>query len=179
MSKWKDNDEVVTTYGTIRRALEETRDHERDRVASVLESHLKVCNYEAVTDEGCDVCHWATETIRSMTVNDEPHYKTPLAGDTVDAPFDNAVYRYFEAQAELLLKKHRDYGPTNISRSPGGPLNGLRVRIHDKVARINHLLDSEALPENESLRDSFMDLANYAVIALLVIDDKWDKEKTE
>ncbi len=51
-------------------------------------------------------------------------------------------------------KKHKDYGPTNISLSPGGPLNGLRVRMHDKTARINHLIDSGATPENESLRDS-------------------------
>jgi hypothetical protein len=76
----------------------------------------------------------------------------------------------------LLLKKHLDYGPKNISQSPGGPLNGLRVRMHDKLARINHLIDSGASPENESLVDSFMDLANYAVIAQLVLEDKWPND---
>jgi hypothetical protein len=29
----------------------------------------------------------------------------------------------------LLISKHNDYGPKNISQSPGGPLNGLRVRM--------------------------------------------------
>jgi len=90
--------------------------------------------------------------------------------------FTRALSRKFgEAQA-LLEKKHRDYGPKNISQSPGGPLNGLRVRMHDKLARINHLIDSGATPENESLRDSFIDLANYAIIAMLVLDDEWDRE---
>lgn len=87
----------------------------------------------------------------------------------------NVAGVYVEAEA-LLLRKHRDYGPTNISRAPGGALNGLRVRMHDKTARINHLIDSGATPENESLRDSFIDLLNYSAIALLVLDGDWPDE---
>jgi hypothetical protein len=83
------------------------------------------------------------------------------------------MWEILDSAGNLLLSKHKDYGPTNISRSPGGPLNGLRVRMHDKTARINHLIDSGATPENESLRDSFIDLLNYSAIALLVLDGKW------
>jgi hypothetical protein len=99
----------------------------------------------------------------------------PMLIDTAAEPdaFTLAVSDvYLEAQA-LLLKKHQDYGPKNISASPGGPLNGLRVRMWDKMARLNHLLDSGAEPANESLRDSFVDLLNYCAIALLVQDGKW------
>jgi hypothetical protein len=67
----------------------------------------------------------------------------------------------------------RKRNPKNNSLSPGGPLNGLRVRMWDKTARINHLIDSGATPENESLRDSFLDLLNYSAIALLVLDGNW------
>jgi hypothetical protein len=77
---------------------------------------------------------------------------------------------------DLLLSKHRDYGPRNISDAPGGPINGLRVRMHDKLARINNLFDSGADPEHESLEDSFKDMANYAIIGLLVLRGKWDSE---
>lgn len=90
--------------------------------------------------------------------------------------FEEKVYDYFEVNAELLVSKHRDYGAKNISQSPGGALNGLRVRMHDKMARINNLIDSGKDPENESLRDSFIDLANYATIALMVIDGEWPNE---
>lgn len=76
--------------------------------------------------------------------------------------------------SELLLSKHRDYGPKNISDAPGGPINGLRVRMHDKLARINNLTDSGADPKHESLEDSFKDMANYAIIGLLVLRGKWD-----
>jgi hypothetical protein len=86
------------------------------------------------------------------------------------------VWATLDGAGNLLIKKHKDYGPTNISLSPGGPLNGLRVRMHDKTARINHLIDSGATPENESLRDSFIDLLNYSAIALMVLDGKWPRD---
>jgi hypothetical protein len=78
--------------------------------------------------------------------------------------------------SDLLLSKHKDYGPKNISQAPGGAVNGLRVRMHDKLARINNLIDSGASPEHESLEDSFKDMANYAIIGLLVLRGKWDDE---
>lgn len=82
---------------------------------------------------------------------------------------------FYDAQA-LLLQKHLDYGPKNISQSPGGALNGLRVRMHDKLARINHLVNTGAEPENESLKDSFIDLLNYAAIGVLVLEGRWPNE---
>ena len=89
--------------------------------------------------------------------------------------FDNEVRIVYDELMSILLKKHRDYGPRNIADAPGGPLNGLRVRIHDKVARINNLIDNNSKPQYESLEDSFKDLANYAIIALLVLRNKWDR----
>jgi len=87
--------------------------------------------------------------------------------------FEQAVEKVYADSQAVLLNKHLDYGPKNISGSPGGPLNGLRVRMHDKLARINHLMDSGAAPQNESLEDSFLDLANYGMIAQLVLRGEW------
>ena len=89
--------------------------------------------------------------------------------------FESAVAQTFQELLDLLLSKHKDYGPKNISEAPGGALNGLRVRMHDKLARINNLYDSQSNPEHESLEDSFKDMANYAIIGLLVIRGQWDK----
>ncbi len=88
--------------------------------------------------------------------------------------FAELTYVYTDGLAELLIKKQKDYGPKNISDSPGGPLNGLRVRMFDKLARINNLVETGVTPENESLRDSFMDIANYAIIAMMVLDKQWE-----
>ena len=89
--------------------------------------------------------------------------------------FEEDVRITYDELMSILLAKHKDYGPKNIADAPGGALNGLRVRIHDKVARINNLIDRHSDPMYESIEDSFKDLANYAIIALLVLRGKWDK----
>ena len=102
-----------------------------------------------------------------------------LPADTnqrIDDEFIADIWRILDTAGNLLIKKHSDYGPKNISQSPGGPLNGLRVRMWDKTARINNLLDSNVQPSNESLRDSFLDLLNYCAIAMMVLDGKWPKD---
>ena len=91
----------------------------------------------------------------------------------IDDEFIRDVWAILDTAGNLLIRKHHDYGPKNIAHSPGGPLNGLRVRMWDKVARINNLLDSNVSPSNESLRDSFLDLLNYSAIAMMVLDKTW------
>jgi hypothetical protein len=119
-----------------------------------LDNHAKVGEFETLPDP-----------VKSMIRNSNPN-----------GAFEEAVQQKFQHAKSVLLSKHKDYGPTNISLSPGGPLNGLRVRMWDKFARINHLIDTGATPEHESLRDSFLDMANYAIIAMLVLDDEWDNQ---
>ena len=93
--------------------------------------------------------------------------------DKIDEAFVADVWRIMDTAGNLLIRKHHDYGPKNIAHSPGGPLNGLRVRMWDKIARINNLLDSGVKPSNESLRDSYLDLLNYSAIAMMVLDGVW------
>jgi hypothetical protein len=76
---------------------------------------------------------------------------------------------------ELLLKKHQDYGPDNINKSPLGPLAGLLVRLHDKQARAIHLINKGTDANYESLEDTFMDMLNYSAIAILVLRKQWPK----
>lgn len=96
-------------------------------------------------------------------------------GYPIDTSFEQDVRDTLQELGDLLISKHRDYGPRNIADSPGGPLNGLRVRMHDKTARINNLIDNGGTAQHEPLEDSFKDLANYGIIALLVLRGQWDK----
>jgi len=109
-------------------------------------------------------------------VKDLPQEIVDMIRKGATGEFDEAVQQKFQHAKSVLLQKHKDYGPKNISQSPGGPLNGLRVRMWDKFARINNLIDSGVTPENESLKDSFLDMANYAIIAMLVLDNEWPQE---
>ena len=75
---------------------------------------------------------------------------------------------------DILYTKHQDYGPLNIALAPGGPMNGLRVRMYDKLARLNNLVDTGNTPKYESVEDTLIDLANYAIIGLLVQRGQWE-----
>jgi len=74
---------------------------------------------------------------------------------------------------DILYSKHKDYGPLNIALAPGGPMNGLRVRMYDKLARLNNLIDTGDTPKHESIEDTLIDLANYAIIGLMVQRGQW------
>ena len=75
-----------------------------------------------------------------------------------------------------MIKKHQDYGPMNIARAPGGAMNGLIVRMHDKMARLEHLIFKRKTdtPNYESIEDTLKDLANYAIIGLMVQRGQWE-----
>ena len=89
----------------------------------------------------------------------------------VISDFERDVSMVFQELETLLLKKHKDYGPKNISEAPGGAMNGLLVRMHDKMARLKNLtyVSKYNKPQFESVEDTLSDLANYAIIGLLVL----------
>jgi hypothetical protein len=78
---------------------------------------------------------------------------------------------------EILIKKHEDYGSENISRAPGGAINGLAVRLHDKIARLANLMETGRDANYESLRDTFIDISNYGLIGIMVLDGSWESSK--
>jgi hypothetical protein len=80
---------------------------------------------------------------------------------TLDAAFEKVT-------AELLamfLKKHKDYGKGNILSVKE---LGIAMRISEKIERIKHILMQGSLPANESIDETWTDVAVYAVIAKLL-----------
>tara|TARA_R110000803_G_scaffold44601_3_gene94288 strand:- start:3449 stop:3799 length:351 start_codon:yes stop_codon:yes gene_type:complete len=84
----------------------------------------------------------------------------------------------------VFMYKQSDYGPGNIAMGTQlatdeevrMSLMALIVRMNDKINRlINLVIKKNEKPQNESVMDSFMDLANYAVIAKIVSEGKWGK----
>lgn len=71
--------------------------------------------------------------------------------------------------------KQRDYGPTNIGV---GGAQGVTLRLGDKISRLFELLGltsrkNAGNPQNEAIRDTWVDIADYGMIGLLVHDGKW------
>ena len=71
---------------------------------------------------------------------------------------------------KLLDRKQLDYGPNNILYS--GEM-GIVVRCQDKICRLRHLLEKGGDAQNESLEDSYRDLANYGIIGMMLHRGEW------
>ena len=86
---------------------------------------------------------------------------------------------------EMFARKHMDYGLNNIAL--GGDivnnsddkqfsLTGLCIRLTDKISRLKNLLvNGRSFVEGEGMEDTFIDIANYGIIGLLVGRNKWKK----
>jgi hypothetical protein len=91
--------------------------------------------------------------------------------------FAESVWKLVDQLGNLLITKQFDYGPGNINNAYGGPMNGLLVRIGDKFERLKNLYSTGETPKHEAIKDSWMDLANYAIIAMMVIEESWPENK--
>jgi hypothetical protein len=90
---------------------------------------------------------------------------------------------------DILFKKGNDYANTDrLSNfklagaiSGGTPETNCLNLIATKVARLGVLLNSKGKPNNESIGDSIIDLANYAVLLDMIVAEKessveWDAD---
>lgn len=67
--------------------------------------------------------------------------------------------------ANLVCQKQADYGTTNITMFG---LEGIMIRLSDKINRLINLIQNDKHPENESLQDTLTDIAGYAIIGLML-----------
>lgn len=90
-----------------------------------------------------------------------------------------------QEQYELFAKKMMDYGLSNITlgstlEDPEDinlSLTGIWLRVNDKVNRLKNLLKRSGrnYVQGEPMIDSFIDISNYGIIAMLVMKGKWKK----
>ena len=74
-----------------------------------------------------------------------------------------------EEGLELFTKKNQDYGDAFATYGTIGVL----VRIGDKIHRLQSITSKGInLVEDEKLRDTLIDLHNYAGMAIMLMDEK-------
>ena len=70
--------------------------------------------------------------------------------------------------ADLFKKKNKDYGDAFASYGPVGVI----VRIGDKINRLSSISNNGInLVKTESIRDTLIDLHNYAAMAIMLMDE--------
>jgi hypothetical protein len=87
-----------------------------------------------------------------------------IALDAIGIASEMGVRFTVESVQETLVRKQRDYGHENIRRFG---LQGLLVRTHDKVARLENLLAKGGTPNNESIEDTLLDIVGYSAIGIM------------
>ena len=69
---------------------------------------------------------------------------------------------------ELFKKKNTDYGDAFATYGSVGVI----VRIGDKISRLTSISSSKVqLVNNEGMRDTLIDLHNYAAMAIMLLDE--------
>lgn len=72
--------------------------------------------------------------------------------------------------AKTYAAKNHDYGNSfDCSLNKFGPIAGL-VRMGDKMNRLESLVNKKAMVKNESIKDTLLDLANYAIMTVMWLD---------
>ena len=76
---------------------------------------------------------------------------------------------------ETYIRKNHDYGNSFDKSLDKFGLVASVVRIGDKMNRIESLVQKEAMVQDESIRDTLLDMANYAIMTLMWMNLHKDK----
>jgi hypothetical protein len=122
----------------------------------------------------------------------QPRYNDQTGEEKAVLDFEKSYPTLAEAfkkvqdeQYILFARKMMDYGLSNIAlgstleeqEDVQLSLTGIWLRVNDKINRLKNLLKRKGrnYVKDEPMIDSFLDIANYGIIAMLVIRGKWKK----
>lgn len=72
---------------------------------------------------------------------------------------------------DLYIRKNTDYGDSfNDSMDMFG-MPSVAIRLYDKTKRIITLSSNDRLVNDESIRDTLIDMANYSIMAVMWLDE--------
>lgn len=73
---------------------------------------------------------------------------------------------------QIYEKKNADYGDSFSKTFEEFGLTASAIRINDKTERFKKLIKQDAQVQDESIKDTLLDLANYAVLTLMEMSKK-------
>ena len=157
---------------SVTKYLEENEGHFGNKIKQITMSDREIMNAKYPNKKIKEFMD--DETNQIITIFEEEY--PDLADEFLN--IQDEMYAMFAA-------KHMDYGLNNISL--GGDivnnsddkkfsLTGLAIRLTDKISRLRNLMvNGRNYVKGEGMEDTFIDVANYGIIGLLVGRDKWKK----
>ena len=76
---------------------------------------------------------------------------------------------------ELYVTKNHDYGDSVHDTYLKYGLTSFLVRLEDKLNRARTISQKEQLVKDEKIKDTLLDLANYAILAVLELE--WEESQ--
>ena len=73
---------------------------------------------------------------------------------------------------ELYKTKNADYGDSVSETYKKYGMTSFLVRMEDKINRVKTLSEKEAQVKEESIKDTLLDLANYALLAIIELESE-------
>ena len=124
--------------------------------------------------------HIATNQPNTLTVSNWQDLATGASGDLY---IEKGFLTILQEQYNLFCQKQADYGRNNVA--VGGE-QGLTIRLGDKVSRLFNLLGigygssgSKSPSVNEPVSETFIDVANYGTIGVMVMRGLWPRVRPE
>ena len=72
----------------------------------------------------------------------------------------------------LYITKNHDYGDSVHDTYEKYGLVSFLVRLEDKLNRVRTISQKEQLVSDEKIKDTLLDLANYAILAVIELEGK-------
>lgn len=77
------------------------------------------------------------------------------------------------------IKKNHDYGNSFDKSMDEFGMTSAVIRMNDKLERLKTLSRKESMVKDESVKDTLLDLANYAIMTVMYLKKHEDKDGTD
>ena len=111
-----------------------------------------------------------------MKMNNSFNFKLECNGSSGDIDLEVSFAKLMLEAFEIFKKKQASYGSGNISDFG---VRGVFIRMNDKMKRLKRLIwDNRENPlDDETVKDTYQDMANYAFISQMCLNSDWPDVK--
>lgn len=104
--------------------------------------------------------------------------KTPYCTNPTEIYTDDFL-RITNQMHDIYIKKNNDYGNSFDKSMDKFGIASAIIRMNDKLERLKTLSKKESMVKDESVQDTLLDLANYAIMTVMYLKKHEDKDGTD
>lgn len=104
--------------------------------------------------------------------------KTPYCTNPTEIYTDDFL-RITNQMHDTYIKKNHDYGNSFGKSMDEFGIASAIIRMNDKLERLKTLSKKESMVKDESVKDTLLDLANYAIMTVMYLKKHEDKDGTD